>query len=571
MRTLLIAFAASLSWWDPAAVQPRQTGVCVTEWEGGQRREIPVVVMGTLDATGPERQAVLVRFADEAFAGAGVVAGMSGSPVYLDGKLLGAVAFGWQFARDPLAGVTPFAQMHEIAAGGPGPVAAPPSLAELAGVVGGSVEAAALLPRLDTAGLRGALPVAVGGLPLPSGFAAEVLGRAALAAVPAGGTVAAGGVPDAGEMVAALLVWGDATLAAGGTVTARDGDRLWAFGHPFFSLGAVRLPAARARVLAVQSSYQSSFKVFGVGDAIGTFVADRPAGMLAEVGPAPAGLPFTVELVDPLGSRSWSFRLAEVPILEPLLATYLTNACLTARGATNGEATVALRLTVGLADGSEVAVSQATRGSDALARISAFAGAVVGFLENSQFPHPRVTALRAELERDERAIGATVAEATPDRASLRPGETVTVTVLLQPDRGEPVRRRIPITVPATAQPGSLDLIVADGASWSEYRLRAEGLVPASFADEVAHLRSLTSAATLVLALESRERGVARPGASQPGLPPSWSATLALGLGSRGVSRLTTATVAEARWQAAYPLAGAFRIPLTVLPPRLEVR
>ncbi len=571
MRTLLIALASALSWWDPAAVQPRQPGVCVTEWEGGVRREIPVVVMGSLDAAGPERGAVLVRLADDAFAGGGVVAGMSGSPVFVEGKLLGAVAFGWSFARDPLAGVTPFAQMKEIAAGGVTAVAPQPVLARMAALAAGSGEIAGVLPALSPAGRRGAVPIAVGGLPPPSGFAAELLGAADLVGVPAGAATDAGGVPDAGEMVAALLVWGDATLAAGGTVTARDGGRLWAFGHPFFSLGAVRIPAARAHVVAIQSSYQNSFKVFATGRPFGAFVADRPAGMLAEVGTPPAGVPYTVALRDALGEKSWSFRLAEVPVLEPLLATFLTNACLTARGAGNGESTVRMTLTAQLADGSAVAVSQATRGGDALARMSVFAGAVVGYLENSAFPHPRLAALRAELERDERAIGAVIAEAVPARTSVRPGEELAVAVTLRPDRGEAVRRRIAVTVPATARPGSLDLIVADGAAWSEYRLRAGALAPASFADEVALLRALDSAATLIVALEGRERGVARPGASQPALPPSWSATLAIGLGANGVTRLSAATVATARWDAPYPLVGAFRIPLTVLPPRLEAQ
>jgi hypothetical protein len=571
VRTLLITLATTLSWWNPAAVQPRQPGVCVTEWEGGERREIPVVVMGTLDATGPERGAVLVRFTDEAFTGTGVVAGMSGSPVYVDGKLLGAVAFGWSFARDPLAGVTPFSQMSEISAAGPEAIAPPPPLARVAALAAGRLDLEGLLPPVGMSGQRGSLPVAVGGLPQPSGFAAELLGRADLAGIPAGATSTGAGVPEAGEMVAAMLVWGDATLAAGGTVTARDGGRLWAFGHPFFSLGAVRIPAARARVIAVQSSYQSSFKVFGVGEPFGTFVADRPAGLLAEVGAVPAGLPFTVALRDVLGEKAWSFRLAEVPLLEPLLATFLTNACLTARGAGNGESTVRLRLSADLADGTSVAVSQATRGADALARMSVFVGAVVGYLENSSFPHPPLAALRAVLERDERAVGAAVTEAIPARTSVRPGEELVVTVRLQPDRGAAARQRVSLTVSPSARPGALDLIVADGAAWSEYRLRTEGLTPASFADEVAQLQSLDSAATLVVALEAKERGVARPGASQPSLPPSWNATLALGLGVKGVDRLSTATIGETRWHAPYPLVGAFRIPLTVLPARQEVR
>jgi hypothetical protein len=571
VRSVLIALAAALSWWDPAAIQPQQRGVCVTEWEGGQRREIPVVVMGRLDATSPGRGAVLVRLTDEAFAGTGVVAGMSGSPVYIDGKLLGAVAFGWSFAHDPLAGVTPFAQMQEISGAGTTPAAPQPTLAQLAGVASGSLEPSAVLPAVSAGARRGALPVAVGGLPLPAGFGADVLARAELSGVPAGAATGPAGVPEAGEMIAALLVWGDATLAAGGTVTARDGGRLWAFGHPFFSLGAVSIPAARARVIAVQSSYQSSFKVFAVGPSFGAFVADRPAGMLAEVGPVPSGLPLTIRVNDAAGDKTWSFRIAQVPMLEPLLAAFLANSCMTARGAANGEATVRLQLTVELADGTSVAVEQSTRGIDALARVATFVGAAVAYLENSSFPHPRIAALHADLERRESAVGANMVEAIADRATVRPGEQVAVTVLLQPDRGQPERRRLVLTVPRDQSPGPVDLVVADGAAWSEYRLHTEGLVAARFTDEVDQLRMLESASTLVVALEAKERGMARPGVSQPALPPSWNATLTAGLGARNATRLSTITLDTKRWQAPYPLVGAFRIPLTVLPQPLEAQ
>jgi hypothetical protein len=562
---------SALTWWDPAAIQPQQRGVCITEWEGGQRREIPVVVMGRLDATSPDRDAVLVRLDDQAFAGGGVVAGMSGSPVYIDGKLLGAVAFGFSFAREPLAGVTPFAAMNRITETGVAPGAPQPTLAQLVGVATAPQDMSSLLPAVGAAGRRDPLPVAVGGLPAPTGFGAELLARANLAGIPAGTVAAPAGPPGPGEMIAALLVWGDATLAAGGTVTASEGDRLWAFGHPFFSLGAVEIPAARARVIAVQTSYQSSFKVFGVGPAFGAFVADRPAGMLAKVGAVPAGLPFTVTIDDAVGVKTWAFHIAQVRPIEPLLAAFLANACMTARGAASGEATVWLRLTLALADGTSVTVEQSTRGVDALARMATFVGAAVAFLENSSFEHPAISSLHADLTCRERSIGANLVEVIPDRTTLHPGEQVGVTVLIQPDLGQPERRRLALTVPRDQPPGAVDLIVADGTAWSEYRLHAEGLAAARFSDEVEQLRNLESASTMVAVLEGREHGIAQAGASQPALPPSWNATLATGLGARSVTRLSTAILDATRWLAPYPLVGAFRIPLTVVRQPLEAQ
>src|SRR5512136_407637 len=415
---LPLTLTAALAWLDPASVRPGQRGVCVTEWTGGERREIPVEVLGVLDAVGPDRSAVLVRLADERMAGSGVLAGMSGSPVYVDGKLLGAIAFGWPFAKDPLAGVTPFAAMHGIVPGTAGPEAPGPTLAQLAALAAGKLQPVAVLPKLPSREGEGPQLVAVGGLPLSGGFPGELLTVMGLLAVPAGAGEAPEGTPEAGDMMAVLLVWGDATLAAGGTVTAREGDRVWAFGHPLFGLGKVQMPAARARVLAVQDSYQNPFKLFSVGTSFGALVADRPAGVLALVGEQAAGTPVTVTVREPAGAATWHFRVAEMPILQPLMVTYLASASLTARGALVGEASVRLALTARLSDGREVTVRQAARGIDALARLSSFAGGVVSLLANSPFPHPPVSAVEAVFDRDEEPQGATIAEVVPARTSV---------------------------------------------------------------------------------------------------------------------------------------------------------
>jgi hypothetical protein len=561
---LPLTLTAALAWLDPTTVRPGQKGVCITEWTGGERREIPVEVLGMLDAVGPDRSAVLVRLADQRLAGSGVVAGMSGSPVYVDGKLLGAVAFGWPFAREPLAGVTPFSTMRGIATGGDAPVAPAPTLASLAALAAGTLAPLAVLPPLPPRrDGEGPQLVAVGGLPLVGGFPSELLGAMGLQAVAAGAGNVAQGVPEAGEMMAALLVWGDATIAAGGTVTAREGDLVWAFGHPLFALGRVRIPAARARVLAVQDSYQSPFKIFAVGSSFGSLVADRAAGVLAHVGEQAEGTPVTVTVREAGDTTTWRFRVAEMPLLQPLLVTYVASASLTARGAAVGESSVRLSLTVHLADGREVGVTQATRGVDAVARMSAFAGGVVGLLANSSFPHPAVSAVEATLDRDEKPRGATIGEAIPARTSVSPGQELPVTIVLQPYQATREERRIVIRVPPSARPGTLDLVVADGASWSEYRLRAEAVSPADFTDQLTQVGQLESSTTLVVALEARERGLALPGASEPGLPPSWSFTLTTGLGAQAMDRIPTNVVAAVRQPVSFPLEGLLRVSLTV--------
>jgi hypothetical protein len=171
--------------------------------------------------------------------------------------------------------------------------------------------------------------------------------------------------------------------------------------------------------------------------------------------------------------------------------------------------------------------------------------------------------VEAVFDRDEEPRGATIVEVVPARTSVSPGEELPVAVRLHPHRAAPEERRLVIKVPRSALPGPLDLVVADGASWSEYRLRAEEVAPADFADQLAQVGQLEGSTTLVVALEARERGVALPGASEPGVPPSWSVTLTSGLGARALGRIATNVVATERLSGPFPLEGSVRVTLTV--------
>jgi hypothetical protein len=275
----------------------------------------------------------------------------------------------------------------------------------------------------------------------------------------------------------------------------------------------------------------------------------------------------SVSVRDVTGASRWRFAVAETPLLEPLMVTFLTNACLTARGASVGESSVLLKITLSVAGGDEVTVQQSTRGPDAVARMAAFAGGMVAVAANSTFPHPPLASVNIELERAETPIGAVIAAVAPGRSSAFPGDQVAVDVTLQPHQQAPQHQRLVVEVPTDVEPGTLDLIVADGASWSDYRMRAEGVSPARFADQLAQIGRFEPSTTLVAALESRDKGLAQPGFSQPSLPPSWAATLATGLVGMPTARINSAVVAVARWSAPFPLEGAFRLTLTIHPRR----
>lgn len=588
MLVLPILLATGLAVMPFAEVQTGQRGVCITEWSGGERISIPVEVVGTLEASQPGRRAILVKLQDGRFADAGVVAGMSGSPVYVDGKLLGAVAFGWNFAREPLAGVTPFEDMQSIPVSTEGPSSPPLSLlgtastprnaleterqttatptnpvSVLVSALRGELELSALTPTPPP--LSQPVPLVTAGFP-QSPWAERLWRPLGLAPVPGGAAAHhEDAEPQGGDMVAAVLIWGDAVLAAGGTLTARDGNTYYAFGHPLFAAGSVRMPAARARVLAIQTSYALPFKIFNVGQPFGTFLADQPAGMVAVGGKPPTGLPVTVTVASGEGSQRFSFYLADVPLLKPLLAAFLAVTSLSHNQGPNADLTVDMAVKASFGDGTVLSLRQNTAGADAVARVATFLGALVGVLTNPPFPAPPLVALDVQLSRSPHASAA-ILEAIPQRRKVRPGETLAVGVRLQPYRGQAETRVYSIEIPRGLPAGKLDLIVADGASYADYALRSEKWQAQNFAQLCAQLSRLEPSSHLVVALEIREAGLSLPGGLLPALPPSLSASYASALSQGNVERLTTHLLTSRRWPFPWPLAGGIRVSLDLFSP-----
>jgi hypothetical protein len=571
------ATAAAAETLGVSEVRAGQRGVCVTEMDGGEMVEFPVTVLGTTGAAAPEGELVLVRLEDERFRHAGIIAGMSGSPVYVDGRLLGAVAFGWAFSKDPIAGVTPFERMVELrdaAAAGPAspsataagmPTGVRPAVAELASAVHAAEVGAKVLGWLapEPAGELRGLPLVVGapGLGELRGWLSESFRRLGLVGAPAGGggatTIASEEPLRPGGMVAGVLVDGDAAVSVGGTVTEVRGDDVWAFGHMVFGAGEIELPLARAEVVTVLPSQLQSFKFFRTGDIVGAFRADRQHGSWGRLGAEAAMLPVRVSVDE----RDYRFRSVRHDVLTPLLVAYLTQAGYAARGRTFGGQTVGLEIAVGLEDGRTAELEQWFVGGDAAAEASAYAAAVLAYLTTSGFERPAPSAVEVRLATRETLDALEVVDAVPDRWTVAPGEQLEVRVRLRPRRGPERLERLRIEVPERVPEGRLDLVVADGASWSAYDLRMRPPRPASFGDELRLLERLEPASRLVAALERPEPGVAMGSGALP-VPAGVALQLKAGLGPN-LAATAWGVVGRVRWEADGPVSGAVRIALEV--------
>ncbi len=551
---------------DLAAATPGRRGVCVTEMDGGERVEVPLTVLGTIGAGTPEGELVLVRLDDPRFAATGIIAGMSGSPVYLDGELLGALAYGWPFASEPIGGVTPFARMLRIEGSAPPPaaLAGRPQLAALLDAARAGALGDALLEWLLPAGAPGLAPLpvalAAGGLLQPDGggWLAEGWRRLGWVAAPGGGAgSAADGELAPGAMIAAVLVDGDATLAAGGTVTEVRGDRVWAFGHPFLGTGAGAVPLARAQVVAVLPSLMSSFKFFTVGGELGAMVADRRDGIVGRLGDTAPMVPIRIAV----DGEERSFRAVRHPVLLPLLAAYLSQASQSVRGRAFGDQTVTARIELRYPGHQPTTLRFDVSSGQAAAEAAAFVGAVLAYLEASPFAGPPLESLSVGLDSAERLRAATILEVVPSRRVVRPGERIDLRFRLKPHRGPEEVRVLTLQVPPGVPDGRLDVVGADGAAWTAYELRMRPRRSASFGDELALLAGLVPASTLVAALERPDSGVALPGGSLS-TPPGIALQLASALGPN-LETTSYSVVAEAREAVGVPVAGAQRVTLTV--------
>ncbi|HEY7445007.1 MAG TPA: SpoIVB peptidase S55 domain-containing protein, partial [Vicinamibacterales bacterium] len=290
-------------------VKPGMVGVGRTVFEGSKIEEFKVHVLGVIrNVIGPRRDLILARLEGGPLATTGVIAGMSGSPVYIDGKLVGAVSYSLgQFSREPIAGITPIAEMIEATSTD----AKRPPMAQRASLDGpitheslaaalrvafswvrpfaerpgdvqvlGGADFGSLTPQVGTMLRPIASPLAMGGFNNEVATLVSTMfsGTPLLPVVGGTAAVAAADEPkplQPGDAFGIDLINGDLTLGSTGTVTHVDGTRLYGFGHPLYNLGPTKFPLTRAYVHTLIPSLAASVKLASSGATIGTIEQDR--------------------------------------------------------------------------------------------------------------------------------------------------------------------------------------------------------------------------------------------------------------------------------------------------------
>jgi hypothetical protein len=555
---------ASTRYMPASEVQPGMIGVGRTVFKGTTIEEFQATILGVVRSNiGPQRDLIIARLSGGPLARTGVIAGMSGSPVYIENRLIGAVSYALgSFATEPIAGITPIEEMIEATTRGAGAVARIPpipigsdvaalstALAETLRPARGFVplawpDGAEAAGVSTAAALRPiALPFTVGGR--NTGDAATV-GRTmasfgdtgfvvspALPAAPQDVPVQTGPLRP-GDPVGVGLITGDLQFGATGTVTEVDGNRVLAFGHPLYNVGPAAFAMTRAYVHAVLPSLNSSMKLASIGDVVGTLQQDRSTAVAGTLGTRPRTLTMTVSLTrEHAPARRFAFAVADHPLLTPLLAYTALVGIISEHERDIGPAAYAVRARAAVAGHPAVQFDDTFTGDQpGIAAASAIAMPLAALLTNG-LDDVRLESLEVELAGVERIRSATIDRVWLGTTDIRPGSAVPVNILVTPWRGQPIVRTVSIDVPMNAE-GPLTLVVGDGVrfgQWEQRELRAP-LKPLSVGQMIKVLNTTRRSNRIYVRLVGRDAGTVIAGEALPSLP---SSVLAVMQGDRGAA------------------------------------
>jgi len=454
-------------------------GVAYTVFEGVKPEPMDVEVLGVLhNVNGPKGDVILIRLHGTKVEYTGVVAGMSGSPVYLDGKLAGALAFRiGEFSKEPIAGVTPIADMLEINALDKSPAeeaaATKPSVTIAAGKTS-APDDSTLLPG-STQGYANYLkPIET---PLVfNGFSEETVRRfapefasAGIVPVMGAGSVTEEKQPEpleAGSAVSAILVRGDLDIAATCTVTYIDPQRLLACGHPLLQFGSVDLPMNKAEVLATLPSPLNAFKIVNTTEPAGAFVQDRHTGILGVLNKQPEMIPVTLNIRGAAGLKQFHYEVLNNPRLSPVAIMATVFNALHGLNEYGEETTYRLNGTVNVKGFPEVALKNmftpGENGQPAAMAAALSLGERFGRIYDNPYNAPAVQSVKLDFDLVRERRWARLESARTDVTEARPGDQIIVETVLAPYRGERSVRQIAVKIPTSASKGTLRILVSDG-------------------------------------------------------------------------------------------------------------
>lgn len=580
-------------------VRSGMRGIGVTVFEGNTRSEFSVHILGVLtNVMGPRRDLIVARLQGGPLANTGVIQGMSGSPVYIDDRLIGAVSYSLgSFSKDAIAGITPIDEMIETDSRSTQNLArrnlqlpldsTPTEIARKMREAFRTLEPFAHNPRnISVSGLRtaeaGHLATMLRPISTPivlNGFVPEVHDIWASMLDQAGFTTAVGGMSNTGsnqtngsmslepgDPVGVMLMRGDLTMAGTGTVTFVEDDRVYAFGHPFYNLGSAQFPMTSAKVTTLLPSLAISSRIAEIGEVLGTIDQDRTTGIYGSIGNEPTMIPVTVTLETPDSDATESFRfeIIDNELFTPLL-TY-TGVLNTLFSWTQevGAGTYDITTVAQIRDQPAVSFQNMYTGSTAAISAALSTATPLTTLMSNLFESVSVESIDVAVTAYETQRIATLQRAWLDSDDVQSGETIALHILSRSDDGNDQTYTLDLDIPRHVT-GTAELLVADAVTLEQEDVQSGRRIGeiSTIPQLIDRLNSRRKNNRLYVQLLSPQSGAIVQGNTFESLPPSILAVLEADAGNGTLTKLTHAQVSEWEIPTDRVVSGSRRLTITI--------
>jgi len=461
-------------------VHAGQHGIGKTVFSGDRIEDFDVEILGILENTGPKESLILARLSGGPLEHTGVMQGMSGSPVYIDGRLIGAVAMAFPFAKDPIAGIRPIEEMMAVDR-------LPDNRPSLP-----RPNIASLLPAPNTpAPQEGrmadvATPISLGGFTAAAvdrfGPGLRALGlepRQSLSL--GGGAEQKMGDPSKlkpGSMISVELMTGDMSVGADGTLTCIDGDRVYAFGHRFLAVGPTDLPFTRSEVMTLLANVNTSFKISASRELMGVISQDRNTAITGSLGRQASMVPLDIAVAQQAGDAYrdidvYHMRLVNDRFLSPFLLQMAVFSAIDATERATGASSIGVRGSIEFENRTESVSLRNIYAADNAAAMQAatLTAAPLSYLMQGGFDALKIKRISLRLESSNVKKDLSIGQVYLSRKEAKPGDSVEILTLLDGENGTQLTRSVKYTIPPGTAPGILYFTVADGSQTSLAELR----------------------------------------------------------------------------------------------------
>lgn len=552
-------------------VKPGMEGEGRTIFKGSTIETFTFKVLGVMDKFVSDKSLIIAELNAPELNDGGVIAGMSGSPVYINGRLIGSVSYGLSnFSRKPIAGITPIEDILKIAA----VESAPAASVEISDIqvdfgrqnarrVAEAIRSE-LTARMNFSPARALAPIKL--FASSSGFTPEAVSFLGDLFVPLQSTAVGRDIstrklsPEMftvrpADAVAIPLIRGDASYAATGTVTHVDGQKVYIFGHPFFNLGTVDFPLHKAEVISIVPSYESSFKLAATLNPVGAVRQDRFSGVMAELGQAPAMIPLKIFLKN--RNRNFSLEVISHPLLTPSLTYISLLNALQAEYQEFGSQSLRVQGKIFVENEDNVVMDDLFSGTEAADEFSTLVMVINYFLMNNREKNARIQKMDFEISGREAVERAELENVLIDRVAYLPEELMTIDMKLKNEKGGAFSERIQIKAPNLKPGAEFYLMVADAAEISAFDAKAVKTTyfPSDLGALIRAINNIRKNSRLYLKLFVPAQGLFIRGFEYSYLPSSVGNVLLFSSLAKDQANMAFSTVAEYQFEVPAVVAG----------------